>query len=1084
MRRLSRVIALLLAVAVAPAALLAQEAATVTGRVTGAQGEPEAGVSVRIESLAIGATTGPDGAYRLVIPAARVGTGQTVQISATRQGLATVTRTLTLQPGATLTQNFTMAAQSLILEGVVVTALGIERQEEALGVATETVQGEDISTVEPNLVAALSGQVAGVHITQGSGPGSSSRIVIRGANSISGNNQPLFIVDGVPIDNSSSRTFSEDLNWGNAAADIDPSNIASVTVLKGPNAAALYGSRAANGAVIITTKSGVGAGEGQVVVSQYASWEDELMLPDFQDRFGQGINGSFEYVDGNGGGTFDDVDESWGPPLDAGLLIPQFNSPMVNGVRVPTPWVSNPDNVDYFFQGGRTLTTNASMSRSGQNYNFRLSASRLDQEGTVPGFEMGRTTLGINGGMDVTNRLRATTSVQYTDMTTDGRPGIGYAGTNPLTQMIWFGRQVDIRDLAANYDSIREDGPNAGTPYNWNNSFHTNPYFLQLRNGNTQNRDRLIGNVQLSYELNNWLNVTGMTGMDWYQEGRSRTFAPGMVGVDLVESSTGGFESDQIGFQENNHQLLVTANPTLNGPFSFNVNVGAARRDYRRETSGTAVTQLIAPEVYSVENAAVAPIATDYISRKRVNSLLGQAEIGFNDYAFLTVTARNDWSSTLPEENRSYFYPSVSGSVILTDALDLSSSLLSYGKLRASWARVGNDADPYQLRNTFVASDIFDGFPTFAEPNVIANAQLRPETTESVEFGAELGFFDDRVGLDVTFYDETTSDQILPVNISRASGYTSRYLNAGSIRNNGVEVLLEATPIQNSNGFRWTTSFSFAKNNSEVVSLHPDVKGLQLGGEWYGQIWAREGEPYGQIVGYSYKRDSQGRIVVGASGNPVLNTTMKPVGNYNPDWTGGWTNDLGYKGLNLSFLLDIRQGGDIYSVTDMWGTYAGVLESTVQGRCWLPNEGYTAEAKQHMPPCLDANGNNLNGIVVDGVMVNAQGDTVPNTRVTSAQSYWNSQGVYANTEAHTFDASNIKLRQLTITYDVPGSLVNRLSISGLQLGLIGRNLAMWGHDKRLSVDPETAYDASNAQGFEFGTTPTSRSVGFSVTVRP
>ncbi len=1076
MNRIRCGIAFALLAVLAPMALEAQGTGTVTGSVIEqATTRPLPGAQVVIGNTGLGALTDARGRYQILnVPAGQ----QTVQVQII--GFGDASQTVTVVAGEAVTADFALEETAVSLDRIVVTALGIERQEAALGVATETVSGEDLSTVEPNFVATLSGQVAGVNITQASSPGGSSRIVIRGSNSITGNNEPLFIVDGVPVDNASSRVYSEDVNWGNAAMDIDPNNVASVTVLKGPNAAALYGSRAANGAVIITTKAGLGAGQGQITVSQNVSWEDPTVLPEFQNEYGQGLYGEFAWVDGEGSGTWDGVDESWGPPLDIGLMIPQYNSPVVNGVRQPTPWVSHPDNSEFFFKGGHTLNTNAAFAKSGDSYNLRFSASRLDQDGMIPGFTMDRTTLGLNGGIDVTDRLRASTSVQYTKQDASGRPGIGYAGSNPLSQMIWFGRQVDVRDLAANWDSIRAEN---GMPYNWNYSYHTNPYYLQLANGNTQNRNRLIGNVSVDYDVTSWLTLSGLTGMDWYDEGRKRTYAPNLVGVELSDGAapgpTGGFVDDQIGFREVNSQLLANITPELEGPISVNGFVGLARRDYRREEIGDLVTDLITPEVYSIENAAVAPISDDYIWRKRVNSVLGQAEVGYNNYAFLTLTGRNDWSSTLPEGNRSYFYPSVSGSLVFTDAFDIQADWVTYGKLRASWARVGNDTDPYQLRATYVASDVFNGFPTFALPNQIPNADLEPETTESWEFGTELAFFDGRLGLDASYYNTKTFDLIMPVSISRASGYTSRIVNAGTTQNKGVEVLLNVVPVQTED-FRWRSSFSFSKNENEVVELAEGVTGISLGGLWYGTIWAREGEPMGQIYGYRYVRDSQGNIVVGSNGVPLRDPVQKAVGNANPDWLGGWNNEFRYKNFDLSFLFDIRQGGDVYSVTHMFGTYAGVLDKTLQGRCWRADDpDWTDEGRANMPMCDESN-----GIVFDGVMVTEAGDTVPNTIVTDAQTFWGSPGMYATTEAHTFDASYVKLRQLSLTFDAPQEWANRLSLSGIQLGLIGRNLGMWGVDENLDIDPETGFDASNAQGFEYGAMPSARSIGFTVTVRP
>ena len=1098
MRQLSRVIALLMAVALAPVSLLAQEPATITGRVTGAQGDAEAGVSVRIEALGVGTTTDAQGSYRLVVPAARIGAGQTAQITASRQGLATVTRPVTLAPGANLTQNFTLGAQTLLLEGVVVTALGIERQERELGVATTQISGDEISRVEPNVVNSLSGKVPGVNITNAGPQGGSSRIVIRGENSITGNNQPLFIVDGVPVDNYSTggnlNTGQGGFDYGNALQDLNPDAIASVTVLKGPNAAALYGSRASNGVVIITTKNGAGAtGRGaDITVSQNVTWEDELRLPAYQNAYGQGLAGEFSFFDGYDNGVNDGQDVSWGPPLDAGLLIPQYNSPIVNGVRQPTPWVSHPDNVDQFFDVGRTLSTSVSVAAGSERLNGRFGFSRLDQDGMVPGFGLERSTLSFSGGMNVTDRLNVNSSVQYVQSDGHNRPGVGYGEDNPMSQFVWFGRQVDVADLRANWDTERgSNEPNiGGLPYNWNYLYHPNPYFLQLGNRNTDSRNRLIGQISAAYEVNSWLRAQVRSGTDWYQDGRLKSYAAegnAASGVYTTNPLTlnrefvgenGAFATWDIGFQETNTDFLLTANPELNLPFTVTTTVGGNRRDVDRRLSYTWVGELATPGIFDVSNAAITPDPFTYDSRKRVNSLYGQADFGFNDYLFVSVTGRNDWSSTLPEDNRSYFYPSVSGSFVFTDAVPAlqNASWLNYGKLRASWAQVGNDTDPYQLRNTYAADEIFNGTPTFTIPGSLRNAGLRPEITESVEVGGELGFFDNRLGLDLTYYNSRTRDQIMPVEISRATGYASRVINAGTVQNRGVEVLLRGEPVR-AGDLKWETTVSWSANRSKVLELADGVEGLEMtnGDFWGVQQFARVGEPLGQLVGSAYQRDPDGNIIVSRSvGVPLWTSDKRVIGNFNPDWRAGIGNEITYRNARVNFLFDIKHGGEIYSVTHMFGRYAGVLSETQAGRC-------TPEGSDPLPgyPTCDES----TGIVFQGVnrVVNGSDTTyVPNETVVDAETLW--EYAYNVNEAHMVDAGFVKLREVTLAYDLPGRFTGRLGVSGVQLALIGRNLALWTENDH--IDPESAFDNSNVQGFEYAQMPSARSFGFNITVRP
>lgn len=1063
-----------------PAAASAQQPRQVTGRVTdAATGQPIAGVQIVVQGTTIGTVTDGAGNYQITVPA-----GRNVLVFSFI-GYRTVEQEITGDGPI----NVAMEIEVIGLEGVVVTALGIERQARTMGVAAQTISGNQLPSLESNLVNTLTGRVAGVNITNAGPQGGSSRIVIRGAKSITGNNQPLIVVDGIPVDNSSPRLQGYGgFDYGNAIQDVSPENIQSITVLKGPTAAALYGSRASNGAVLITTKSGRGVGQGgQWTFNQQVSFETPLRLPDFQNEYGQGYNSRFAYVDGKGSGVFDEVDESWGPPLD-GRLIPQFNSPIdpETGERIPTPWLPNPDNVRNFFETGITKTTNVAFAVATDRANARISGSRMIMDGMVPGFGLRRTTLALNGGLQVSDRLSTDASVQFIASDGNNRPGIGYGESNPMIQFIWFGRQVDVEDLKRNWNTRRgDDDPQAGMPYSWNYSYHPNPYYLQLANRNEDERNRIIGNVSATYRVAPWLSAMVRIGTDWYADNRRYNYADGLWGTDGFDplsagdaatvGKNGAFGRWGIDFQETNSDFLLTATPPVELPFSLTATLGASRRDVVRTQEYLWVAELLTPGVYSLDNAAVQPQASAYTSRKRINSVYGQLDFGFRDYLFVSVTGRNDWSSTLPENNNSYFYPSVSTSFVFSDAIPSlqNSSFLSYGKLRAAWARVGNDTDPYRLRSTFSAGDPFLGYTTYSVPNTLANADLKPEMTTSKEFGVELGFLNDRLGLDVTYFDELTEDQIMSVQISRATGYSGRYVNAGSMRNRGIEVLLRGVPVQTDN-FRWETSLTFDKTKNEVVSLAEGLDGLQLGSYWYARVYARPGEPYGQILGTTFQRDPQGRIIVNANGVPLRSQEMQVLGNYNPDWSAGWSNTLRYKDFSLSFLFDTKQGGELYSVTHQWGTYAGVLKETVKGRCiepgWDPVDG--------MPECTPET-----GIVVPGVVRVISGtDTtyVENTKAISAQTYWSALGNIA--EAHIVDASYIKLRDVTFTWNVPASITSRLGFSGMQLSVSGRNLLLWTDAPH--IDPETAFDASNVQGFEFGQLPTPRSFGFGLTIQP
>jgi TonB-linked SusC/RagA family outer membrane protein len=1112
MHRVPWIAASLVALALGPATLAAQQTGTIVGTVIDAGSQrPLQSAQVFIPGTAVGALTNQSGRFLLLNVPAGPQTIRTVLIGYNQND-----QTVTVGAGATVQLSIVLDPTAVALEGLVVTALGLERQARTLGVAAAQIDDNQLNRVASNLVTSLSGQVAGVNITSATTQGGSSRIVMRGENSLLGDNQPLFVVDGVPLDNYTGSgtglvgsggivVDQGGYDYGSVISDIDPDLIESITVLKGPNAAALYGSRAANGAIVIETKKGIAAlGGANITVSQTASWEDVLRLPQYQNSYGQGHAGLYEYYDGDGNGLYDEYDESWGPALD-GRLLPQWNSrvtgraPNGRAILEPLPWVARPNNVRDFFETGQTLVTNASVAAATDRLNGRLGFSRFSQDGIVPGFDLERTTVSFAGGMEATEKLGLNTSLQYITHEGNNRPAQGYDPNNPMSQLgIWWGRQIDVKALREHYQDRYPAGhPAEGELMSWQRHYWNNPYHHQLSNSNNDTRDRLIGQVSGAYQVRPWLNAMARTSIDWYQDNRLRAWAednccgtyttnPLTFTRDIVEAN-GAFANWEIGFKEINTDFLVSANPDLGLPVTTTFSVGGNRRDWDRRHDYVWVGDLATPSIYNVSNAASTPQSFVRSYRKRVNSMYGQAELGYNNYAFLTVTGRNDWSSTLPEENRSFFYPSVSASFVFSDAIASlrESTTLSYGKLRASWARVGSDTDPYALRNAYTTTgaEIWEGKPSFTIPGALANPNLKPEITESVEFGAELAFLNDRLGFDLTYYREETSDQIMPVNVSATTGFTSRWLNAGTIENKGWEVLVNAVPYE-SGDFRWQTSVTWSKNDSKVAELAEGITGLEIsqGDFWGATVFAREGEPYGQIMGRAYLRvpdhvaEHAGKIIVNSIGAPSRTPDLRVIGNFNPDWRAGWQNQFSWRGLSLSSLVDVKQGGDLYSVTKMWGTYTGVLAETGdKGRCNLEATpgGY--------PVCTAENGIIFNG--VRRVITGADTTYVANTTPIDG----NTLGIYNNYfthEANIIDAGFIKLREVTLSYDIPTSLTDRAGISGLSIALIGRNLWLKTPDENPHIDPETSSEANNVQGLEYGQTPPARSFGVTLSVRP
>ena len=1014
------------ALALLPALAAAQQPATVTGRVTDAQNQqPLGGVSVSIEALRLGGYTDESGRYSFSVPAENA-RGQTVTLTARRLGYALRTMQVALT-GGTVTADFTMEESAHTLP--VVTALGIEKTDKALTASTATLRGTEMAeNPTTNIVNGLAGKVPGAVITNAGPQAGSARIVLRGANSIAGNNQPLWVVDGIPIDNSAPRlTGFGGVDYGNAAADLNPNDIETITVLRGPNAAALYGSRAANGVIMVTTKKGSGATGMGVTASSNVTFESPLRLPDYQNAYGQGCGGQFDFVDGAGNGTCDGTDESWGPPLD-GRPIRQFFS---NGQ--PAPWVPAPNNVRDFFERGTTVTTSAALSGRTERAHARLSFTNHDLRGIYPGNEFRRINLALNGGALVGSRVEVNGNIQYVNSDGENRPGIGYNVDNVMQQFIWFGRQVDIHKLRNYRDAD-------GNMFNWNYNYHNNPYWLAYENDNFDNRDRVIGSATLNYTFLPWLKGTFRAGTDWYQDWRKRTYA-----VGTVDAPEGFFDDDNRFRQESNLEFLVTAQRSVLENLGVTLNVGGNRRynRYRRNYQGT--NNLIAPGIYSVGNSEVDPTVIMREERKQVNSLLGSAQFAYNDYLFVDVTGRNDWSSTLPAGNNSYFYPSVGASIVFTEAMPSLTfgGVLNYGKLRGGWTRVGNDADPYQLQSVYSSNTTFGSISRYAAPDTILNPDLKPEETTAWEAGAELEFFDNRLGLDLTYYNKSTANQILAVQLSATTGFTNKVLNAGEITNKGVEAVLRVTPIRAQNGFEWDITGTYAKNESKVVELFGDLRTVVLGNYWGLTIEARKGEPYGALVGNPLLRNAQGQLIIGANGRWQRDLNTRVLGNYNPDWTGSLLNQFRFRNFDLSVLLDTKQGGDLYSVSYQFGRYAGVLEETLVGRD--------------------------TGIIVPGVLA----DGSPNTRRITAEQF--NHSFYPVHEPNIFDASFIKLREVKLGWQMPETLINRFGLAAAYIAFTGRNL--WLDTDVPHLDPETAFDASNVQGIEFGQFPSQRSYG-------
>ncbi|MDC2382208.1 SusC/RagA family TonB-linked outer membrane protein [Bacteroides ovatus] len=1059
----------------------AAQVTTVRGIVTTEEdGEPVIGASVIVKGTSLGTVTDVNGRFEL----------SGFPPSATRlliSYISLMAKEVAIAPQVSVT----LKSDTHLLDEVVVTALGISREKKALGyTAQEVKQNALVQGKDNNLLNSLSGKIAGVRITNTQGDVGSSRIVIRGETSIAGENQPLFIVDGIPVDNSQLNARSSGRDFKNAIADLNPEDIKTLTVLKGPNAAALYGARAAHGAIVITTKGGDKRQKG-IGITLHSSTQVSFVatLPEFQNLFGQGAGGRFSYVDGKGAGVNDGVDESWGPRLDIGLLIPQFDSPLdADGNRVATPWVSHPNNVRDYFRMGISTNSGISVARGDDKYQFRVGYNYEKQVSIVPDAGTNKTNISLNTDYHLAKWIVVGATANYIVYTAPSLPGSATpSGSNvrsnsPMLQFLWFGRQVDTNSLKADYTR------------NWNSSYYDNPFWSASYNTQSQERHRLIGDLHAEFRLTDGLNVRFRTSTDWYNDRRKSKVKWGSAGAG---SPYGSYAEDAYTVKENNTEVLATYIKQLNKNWGIDALLGFNVRNKQYENNYQAAPRLAVADLYTLTNSRDPLTSSNDFYRLRQYGLYGSIQLDYRRWAFLNITGRNDWSSTLPVDNNSYFYPSVTASVLLSEAFGWRSKAVNYLKIRGGWSQVGADANPYQLATVFTSETAFNGNPLQSSSTIGMNPNLKPEKTSSIEAGFEAAFWDNRLYLDFTYYKTDSRNQILKLATTAASGYTSQVRNAGHIRNRGYEIQLGAVPIQTSKGFRWNLDLNYGANSSKVVKL--DDEGLITSYQLYSsgiQILASVGEAYGTLFGTSYVRDANGNVVVDANGLPKISTTNKTLGKFTPDWTGGISNTFSYRSLSLSFLIDASVGGSIFSNTNKTGKYTGVLANTLSGRdaehggLWYYTDAMGNNVRLPESPSYSVSSDGLyyaqvNGqstrVYQDGIMVEGVTESgSKNEEVVSAEKYYHR--IYSIAEANVYDASYVKLREVALSYRLPRLWTQKLHLQEASVTLTGRNL--WTIYKSVpNIDPESALTTGNAQGVEAYSLPTTRSFGVNLSVK-
>ncbi len=963
----------------------------------------------------------------------------------------------------------TLKPASQYLDEVVVTALGIERDKRSLGYAVDKLDAKEMTEVrEPNLVNSLAGRTSGVQTTSGaSGPGSSSRLVIRGETSLSGNNQPLFVIDGVPIRNQTVKnntvndeTGFQEVDYGNGAAEISPNDIASLSVLKGAGAAALYGGRAANGVVLIETKDGSGSEGLGVSFQSSVTLKTPLTMPQFQNTYGQGSGGQFAYEDGEGGGVNDGGITSFGPKMK-GQPIPQFTGPSQtpNGTPVrggdviarsgepiePTPWESSPDNVRNFFNTGVTEMTNLALSGGNGTESFRVSYTNTHEEGMIPNTDLKRHNVAVSGQTEPAEALSVRSYINYIRSSSSHRPAIGYGSENPMYLFTWMGRQVDVEALKDYW----QHGQEGFQQFNYNYKWMDNPYLATFENTNGFNKDRLLGNINVEYAFSDSLSLRLLTGMDQYHDLRRSKRA-----FSSQRFPDGAYREDEVEFREVNTDLRFTYERGLADHLNGSFSLGGKLMDRSTAYTSTTAGKLSVPGIYNFENASVPLTSSQEFAGKRIWSAYAIGRFNHKGRIYLELTYRSDRSSTLPLDNNLFHYYSGSLGIVLSDMLTLP-SWVSYAKLRLSGSSVGNDTDPFQLRNTFEFNENYGSAPLLTHSSTLQNPGLKPERVNTVEAGAELWFLEDHVGLDLSLYQNSSRDQIIQIPTSSASGFSRRLINGGRIRSRGVEASLDITPVQGKK-FQWTSTLNFSRNIARVTDLPEGVDRFVTG---HSSIYdseentvfyiAHEGGRMGAMYGTGFRKKN-GEIVYDNNGLPVRDPELRLLGNYNPDFMMGWSNRFQYRNFALNFLWDLRKGGTVVSRMLSIGSTSGVLKHTLEGR--------------------------ENGIVGDGVTSSGEA----NSTSVPAQTFYNQFYNRANEESALYSATYLKLRAVKLGYDLSGQWMSKVGLRSFNVSLIGRNLLLFTENPHFDPELTTMQGRDVAKGVEDMAYPSARSFGMRI----
>lgn len=1030
---------------------------TITGTVTGKEdGTPIPGVSIRLVGAQGGTQTNADGKYTVAIPAGATGL--------TFSSIGYTTQSIPLT--STNVINVSLASDAEMLGEVVVTALGIGREKKTLGYSATSVSSAEINRTSPvSLFDGLQGKVAGANITSQSGsPGASTKVILRGYSSITGNNQPLYVVDGVPIDNGTfgSSSINRSTDFGNNANDINPNDIESINILKGAGASSLYGSRAANGVILITTKKGK-AGKVSVDFNSSATFSSLLMLPEFQNEFGQGWSGNFSFIEnGSWGPRFNGENRLWGNVVDNKQLV--------------KPYIAQKNNVKDFYDIGNEFNNSIALSGGNELSTFYFSYANVTSDGIIPtdADSYKRNTFSLRASTKV-NNFSASGSLNYVSRNSSFvATGQGTsAGATLFQELIQIPRDISIVD-GKDYKNKYYNTNNYFTPY------AQNPYFVVNENGNNFNSERIFGNVDLGYKINDWMSSTVRIGTDvtnsrlkdWQAISKPDAGSPNVSRA----ADVGGLTEQSVFRRELNADALLNFNKEISSDFTFDGLIGGNfnQRDSRSLTGS--IQGLTIPGFYELSNSSASPTAVTNYSTRRLFGAYAQANFGYNNYLFLSLNARNDWSSTLPAGNNSYFYPAANLSFVLSDAVSgLEKAGISFAKFRASYGMTGNDASPYLTESLLTSGDVLLGFGNIRFPlngvsgfeiaNQLGNGKLKPELTTEFEVGADVRFFKNRLGLDIAYYNKNTKDQILPVTTAATSGYTSLITNFGKVQNKGLEVSITGTPIK-STDFTWDLTYVYSRNRNKVLELPLGLEQVVINSGYDVDFVATVGQPLGVYRGPSEKLDPSGNIIVNPSnGLPLQADEKVEYGNSQRDFVMGLTNRFTYKNWGLGFSFDYRKGGLFWSYTSQLNYFVGNAKRT------LYNDRNPYIIPGSVNESTDASGNTVyteNSTPIDVATIATNWSNGDNT-----------QFVSRNT---VLDKTSLKMRDITLSYTLPKLISSKIKASNVTLTAYGRNLFIWLPSSNTFVDPEVSTynnDLSGELG-EFAGGPSTRSYGLSL----